>query len=498
MSRIIELPRVDGEKHPSESASRSWAARYSARLVVSDIVIVLGVTFATQFFYVGPSTELVELTGRLAGAPISYTMVSAVLAISWIAVLAIYGTRAPRHIGYGTSEYRVIVDASIRLLGLSALAAYLLKMDLSRGYFLLAFPAGIALLCLERLLWRKWLAARRRRREYSSSVLIIGSEVSSKRIAQELSTQTQAGLNVVGVCIPTGAVGTHLDGTDIPILGSLDDLSSALQTSGADTVLISSSEEVPPGRVREISWMLDASRQHLLVAPSLTDVAGPRIHMRPVAGLPLVHVEMPKFEGRQRFAKRLFDVVGSGLMLLIFSPLFLVVSFLVRRSGPGGVYYQQERIGMNGEPFGMLKFRSMVDGADASLLDLLEQQGSDGKPLHKVQNDPRITPIGHILRKYSLDEFPQLINVLRGSMSLVGPRPQREGEVALYDDAARRRLIVKPGMSGLWQVSGRSLLSWEDAIRLDLYYIENWSLTRDISILLRTVKAVVAPGASAH
>jgi lipopolysaccharide/colanic/teichoic acid biosynthesis glycosyltransferase len=209
-------------------------------------------------------------------------------------------------------------------------------------------------------------------------------------------------------------------------------------------------------------------------------------------------VEMPKFEARQRFAKRLFDIVGSGLMLLIFSPLFLVVSFLVRRSGPGGVYYQQERIGMNGEPFGMLKFRSMVDGADASLLDLLEQQGSDGKPLHKVQNDPRITPIGHILRKYSLDEFPQLINVLRGSMSLVGPRPQREGEVALYDDAARRRLIVKPGMSGLWQVSGRSLLSWEDAIRLDLYYIENWSLTRDISILLRTVKAVVAPGASAH
>ncbi|MDN4641989.1 sugar transferase [Agreia sp. PsM10] len=476
----------------------TWSRKYSARLVVSDVIIVIAVIFLTQFFYVGPSTRYVELSGRLAVTPIEYTAVSVVLAGAWIAVLAIYGTRAPHHIGYGTTEYRSVIDASIRLLGIAALAAYLMKMDLSRGYFLLAFPVGIALLCLERLVWRRWLAARRKRREFSANVLIIGSEVSSSRIAQELAKQTQAGLNVVGVCIPTGIAGSHIAGTDIPILGNLEQLGSALEASGADTVLISSSDEVPPERVREISWMLDSGRQHLLVAPSLTDVAGPRIHMRPVAGLPLVHVEMPKFEGRQRFAKRLFDIVGSGVMLAVFSPLFLVVSFLVRQSGPGDVFYRQERVGINGQPFGMIKFRSMVDGADASLLDLLEQQGSDGTPLHKVRNDPRVTPVGKILRKYSIDEFPQLVNVFMGSMSLVGPRPQRDGEVALYDDAARRRLIVKPGMSGLWQVSGRSSLSWDDAIRLDLYYIENWSLTRDISILLRTVKAVVAPGDSAH
>jgi exopolysaccharide biosynthesis polyprenyl glycosylphosphotransferase len=266
----------------------------------------------------------------------------------------------------------------------------------------------------------------------------------------------------------------------------------------ADTVINTSSDELTPVRVRELSWSLEPGRQHLIVAPSLTDVGGPRIHTRPVAGLPLIHVETPRYEGRKRFSKRAFDILGSGLILLVASPILLVVALLVKFTSPGPVLYRQERIGLNGEPFNMLKFRSMRVNADAELAALLAQQGTSDRPLFKVQNDPRLTRVGATLRKFSLDEFPQLINVFRGDMSLVGPRPQREGEVALYDSAAKRRLIVQPGMTGLWQVSGRSALSWEDAIRLDLYYVENWSLMGDVIILWRTIRAVVAPGKEAH
>jgi lipopolysaccharide/colanic/teichoic acid biosynthesis glycosyltransferase len=183
---------------------------------------------------------------------------------------------------------------------------------------------------------------------------------------------------------------------------------------------------------------------------------------------------------------------------LLLSPVLLVVALTVKLTSPGPIFYRQERIGRGGKPFGMIKFRSMIVNADAQLATLLEQQGTSDKPLFKVTDDPRITPVGRFIRKYSIDELPQLFNVFLGEMSLVGPRPQRPAEVALYDDIAHRRLRVKPGMSGLWQVSGRSALSWEDALRLDLYYVENWSLASDIIILFRTFKAVFMPEDTAH
>jgi exopolysaccharide biosynthesis polyprenyl glycosylphosphotransferase len=207
----------------------------------------------------------------------------------------------------------------------------------------------------------------------------------------------------------------------------------------------------------------------------------------------LIHVEYPRLEGPKRLTKRLFDIVASSVLIVIAAIPLLIVAIAIKMTSPGKLIYKQERVGRLGEPFGMLKFRSMVADADDQLESLLDAQGTSDTPLFKVINDPRITPVGRFIRKYSIDEFPQLFNVLLGQMSLVGPRPQRAAEVALYDDAAHRRLIMKPGMSGLWQVSGRSNLSWEDAIRLDLYYVENWSMTADILILFRTIRAVVKP-----
>ena len=180
------------------------------------------------------------------------------------------------------------------------------------------------------------------------------------------------------------------------------------------------------------------------------------------------------------------------MLIALGSPIMLAVAIAVKMSSPGPIFYWQERIGLRGQPFHMFKFRSMVQGADDQLQSLLDAQGTADRPLFKVINDPRITPVGRFIRRYSLDELPQFFNVLRGEMSLVGPRPQRESEVALYDAVAHRRLFMKPGISGLWQVSGRSDLDWDDAIRLDLYYVENWSMAGDVAILWRTISTVVA------
>jgi exopolysaccharide biosynthesis polyprenyl glycosylphosphotransferase len=401
-------------------------------------------------------------------------------------------------VGGGSAEYRNVANGTIRLFGIVAIVAYLFKVDVARGYILIALPLGIVVLVFSRWMWRQWLSVQRQKGEYSARVILVGSPQSAAHIARELGRNTSDGYLVVGACIPSGRPGTLLQDTDVPVFGDLNSVHQALAEAGADTVAITSSEELTPRGIRELSWGLDGGRQHLIVAPSLTDIGGPRIHTRPVAGLPLIHVEMPRYEGRKLFTKRGFDIVGSAVLLLVLSPFLVALAVIVALTSRGPVLYRQERIGLNGKPFNMLKFRSMKDKADSELAGLLADQGRDNEPLFKVQNDPRVTPAGRVLRKHSLDEFPQLLNVLRGDMSLVGPRPQRDGEVALYDDAARRRLLLKPGMSGLWQIGGRSTLAWEDAIRLDLYYVENWSMMGDLVILWRTLKAVLAPGGEAH
>jgi exopolysaccharide biosynthesis polyprenyl glycosylphosphotransferase len=465
---------------------RAWQARYARRLAVFDAAVVFVAVFGTQLFWLGP-----DHTG-VSAAPVDYTTVSVLLCIAWLTALALWGTRSPRVVGHGVAEHRLVIAASLQLFGLVAMAAYLTGVDLSRGYFLLSLPAGTVTLLAARTLCRSWLGARRRRGDMSTRVVLVGSPEENARVSGEIARQPGVGLIVAGA-LPRGA-------DDAPTWTDEDarQLQQLLEDVDADSVLVTGGGHLDAHDIRRIGWGLEPGRHHLIVAVNLTDVAGPRIHTRPVAGLPLVHVETPQYSTRQRVLKRAFDAVVALLLLVALSPLLLVLAVLVRFSGPGPVLYRQERVGQGGTSFGMLKFRSMVDGADARLSELLAAQGRDGSPLFKVDDDPRITPIGRILRTYSLDELPQLFNVLLGQMSLVGPRPQREAEVAFYDDDARRRLIVRPGMSGLWQVSGRSALSWEDAIRLDLFYVENWSLVGDIVILFRTVKAVVAPGATAH
>jgi exopolysaccharide biosynthesis polyprenyl glycosylphosphotransferase len=485
------------EPGPSASVSRDWRDVYAFRLVLTDLLVLGWVVFGAQIAWFGYGTTNVAFRADTGALAISYSAVSIGLIAVWMWVLGIYGSRGYRVLGTGPEEYKRIANASFRLFGIVAIVGFLGHIDFARGYILIAFPLGIAVLVFSRWIWRQWLGAQRIRGGYSSRVVLVGSEESSLRIAKELSKHFVAGYHVVGACVPQGMPGGTLRGTDIRVFGGLGDINEALRLAEADTVVVTSGAEITAERMRELSWSLEPGRQHLVVVPSLTDIGGPRIHTRPVAGLPLIHVETPTYEGRKKFAKRAFDLIGSGLLLVLASVPLILLALLVKLTSDGPVFYWQERVGLDGKTFHMLKFRSMQVNADARLAELLAAQGSGQAPLFKVRNDPRLTRPGAFLRKYSLDELPQLINVWRGDMSLVGPRPQRESEVALYDLAARRRLIVQPGMTGLWQVSGRSSLSWEDAIRLDLYYVENWSVAGDIVILWRTIKAVVAPGQNA-
>jgi exopolysaccharide biosynthesis polyprenyl glycosylphosphotransferase len=482
----------------SPPAPDDWRHRFQRRLVITDFLALVWVVFGTQIAWFGFGNAQLAIDADYRISDISYWAFSVVLILLWMGALSLSDSRDYRVIGIGTTEYVRIADASFRLFGVVAIVAFLTRIDVARGFLLISLPIGVAVLLLTRWLWRQWLVTKRRNGEWSARILLVGSESSVAQIAKELQRSRHSGYLVVGACVPNGKVAGVIPGTGVPVMGSVNAIRSAMDAVSADTVGITSTDELPVDKVKEISWALEAGRQHLVLAPSIIDIAGPRLHTRPVAGLPLIHVETPRFTLGQRFVKRTFDVIAAALFVVLLLPVLLTVAVAVWATSPGPVLYRQERIGRNGEPFLMLKFRSMRLGADKELKALLEAQGTSEKPLFKIKGDPRITPVGRLIRKYSLDELPQLFNVLGGTMSLVGPRPQIAAEVALYTDAARRRLLARPGLTGLWQVSGRSILGWEDAVRLDLYYVENWSLVSDLAILLKTTKAVVAPGDSAH
>ncbi len=477
-------------------AGISWERRYGRRLAVTDVVVVVWAVIRAQLARFGvDGTDVVVGRSEAAhsiAASLSYTMLSLFLIVVWMLTLFLYGTRDPRTVGVGSTEYKRIFDATLRLFGVIAIIAFLFKLDVARSYVLLAFPIGTIVLIGSRWLWRQWLISKRTQRLYSSRVVLIGSLESVVVIARDLMRFPGAGYLVVAAISPGDGRLERLPGTTIPLGNDLDGAISIMDAVAADTLVVTSSDQLPPSKIRELSWSLEPGRHHLVVAPSLTDVGGPRIHMRPVVGLPLMHVETPRYKGFKRFSKRAFDVVSSAIFIVLLSPLFAAVAMTIRLSSPGPVFFLQERVGYKGERFRMIKFRSMVIDAEEQLAALAVLRREEGNAvMFKMRDDPRVTPIGRFIRRYSIDELPQLFNVFAGSMSIVGPRPPLEREVAVYENHVHRRFLVKPGVTGLWQVSGRSNLSWEDSVRLDLYYVENWSITGDLMILWRTARAVL-------
>ncbi|WP_308467484.1 sugar transferase [Rathayibacter soli] len=473
------------------AAVMAWQRAYARRLLITDFAVIAVSVYLSQFIRFSTTGQklTVQANGDIA-IELNYSLVSAVLVLAWFLSLAFFASRHRASLGSGATEYKRVADATIRVFAVLAVLAFLSHSEVARGYLFVAFPLGLGLLLLSRWLWRNWLARRRRMYgSYSYRAILMGERGKSMHVADQIMRDGGAGIVIVGAVTERGRTDRPLL-TGVPVLGDYASLSRVLGEVQADTVVFTGADTIDPRGMRELGWQLAASSTNLIVAPALTDVAGPRIHARPVAGLPLIQVDYPEFEGARYTAKRAFDIVMSLIGLVILSPVFLITAMLVRLDTPGPAFFTQERVGVNGRRFHMVKFRSMTADAEAGLASLAGLSDGNGM-LFKMKSDPRVTPIGAVLRRYSLDELPQLINVLRGHMSLVGPRPPLASEVERYDDWARRRLLVKPGITGLWQTRGRSSLSWDDSVRFDLYYVENWSLTGDIIILYRTINAVV-------
>jgi exopolysaccharide biosynthesis polyprenyl glycosylphosphotransferase len=420
---------------------------------------------------------------------VPYQILTIALPFVWVSAIAISRGYQSRFIGLGSDEFRRVLNAGVTLTAAVAVLAYATKVDVARGYVVVALPLATFLnlaarYALRRRLHRMWSRGRCMRR-----VVAVGHRASVADLIRRFRREQYHGMDVVAVCLPAGrADADEIDG--VPVLGDFSEAVHSVEQSEADTVAVLSCPEMDGTTLRRLAWRLEKTGTDLCVAPALMDVAGPRTTIRPVAGLPLLHVEHPELDGAGKLLKSLMDRMGAGLALVLLSPVFLLITVLIRTSGPGNVLFKQTRVGRNGREFTVLKFRTMVRDAERMKTQLTVRNDHDGV-LFKIKNDPRITRVGGFLRRYSLDELPQLLNVMLGDMSLVGPRPPLPDEVAQYGFDVRRRLVVKPGMTGLWQVGGRSDLSWEESVRLDLRYVENWSLALDLQIMWKTVAAVL-------
>lgn len=484
-------PTITSRTAPAATKqSIKWDRQYGRALVVSDTILLAFTLIATVL--VAPHPGVVSVGAISGSAAVPVWAVVLIIAAAIGSLLSLSGSRAPRVVGVGGREYRAIVKSCFIAFTSVALLAYVFAVSGLPFILGAGLVTTTTVLLLSRWAWRRWLVAQRKRGEMANRVLLVGSEESVAATARDLRRNPAAGLHVVGACTPSGRIADYIPGTDIAVSGSVSNVMDALRRVSADTVLITSANELSTDTVRTLSWQLEPGQQHLIVAPSLTDIGGPRLHTRPVSGLPLVHVETPRYHGGKLYAKRAFDVFAAGTLILLLAPVLLAVMVAVRTSSPGGIFFRQERIGLSGERFSMLKFRSMYVDAEDRLADLANTSRDSGNDvLFKMKDDPRVTNIGRVLRRFSLDELPQLFNVVRGDMALVGPRPALDREVRQYADSVHRRFLVKPGITGLWQVSGRSDLDWDETVRLDLFYVENWTLTGDLLILLKTVRAVL-------
>ncbi|AOT02289.1 sugar transferase [Arthrobacter sp. U41] len=435
----------------------------------------------------------VEPNFGASGDESNYIWFSAALSVAWWLMLEAWNSRNSRILGSGPDEYKRVAAASLWLFGLVAIFSYVFRVETARGYVGIALPVGLLGLIMGRWLLRQHLSVNRQSGASMSRLMLLGGPSAVAHLASSLVAAKHAGYLPIAAYIPgvQEILATEPE-SGLPVLGHDPEahaILEAIDRCQADAVAVSAGVQLHPQTLRHLGWELAARNVGLIMAPALTDIAGPRIHTQQVAGLPLIHVTTPALDGGQRVAKRLFDVGVSGALIVLASPVLIIIALVLKLTDPGPVLFKQERVGIEGTHFGMLKFRSMVVDAERRLA-ALENQNEGNGVLFKMKDDPRITPVGRFLRKYSLDELPQLFNIFTGSMSLVGPRPPLPREVAAYEKDVRRRLLVKPGLTGLWQVSGRSNLSWQDSVRLDLYYVENWSLAGDLVIILKTARAV--------
>ncbi len=468
----------------SRSASTWWRPYACALAVLDSAAVILG-SFVAQWVRFGNLGT--TSTGRVV---LSYVGVAFAAAPVWVITMTLGGAYDRRYYGWGTEEYRRVFDAAIRFLLVVSLMGFLFKIDVARGFVAIAIPVATLLTLAGRYALRRWLHRMRRTGRFTKKVLVVGSMEASRDLIIQLRAGGDSGLSVIGACMADPVVTFDVEGRPVPVLGNPEFTLEAVVAAQADVVAIADTDSFTNGSLRRLAWQLEGTGVDLMVAPALTDVTGPHISIRALSDIPLLLVEEPELKGRRRLAKGAFDRLLAGAGIVVLLPFLLLIGVVVRLTSRGPALFRQVRVGLGGRHFMIWKFRTMRVDAEDQLGELQHLNEHDGV-LFKMQDDPRVTRVGRFLRRWSLDELPQLWNVGRGDMSIVGPRPPLPCEVERYDHHVRRRLLVKPGITGLWQVGGRAGLPWDEAVRLDLYYVENWSLSMDATIIAKTLTAVL-------
>ncbi|MGI8663272.1 MAG: sugar transferase [Acidimicrobiales bacterium] len=464
--------------------NRRWVRRFRIGLVVTDTLAAgiacvagLGLRFGDR-----------DAQLYVHSFDFPYRWVGVVMVAAWLLTLMTTGAYDPKVLGNGSEEYRRVLSAGVRLVAAVGIVFFVFHIEIARGFIGAAIPIAMGLTVLGRFVARQWLHALRRRGRAIHRVLLVGPVWQTRAFASHLKRAPWTGLNVVGICADTDATTLDVAGEVVPVVGVANDALAAQARTNADVVVVLA--EAVSGQLRELGWALEGTGVILMVAPAVTDVAGPRLSVVPVAGLPLVQINEPELSGPQRMVKDLFDRTSAGLVLVLGAPFYLLLVIAIKLDSRGPVLFRQQRVGRDGKVFTLFKLRTMCVGAHEQREALVGRNESNGVTF-KIRVDPRVTRVGRFLRRRSLDELPQLWNVLRGQMSIVGPRPPLPEETELYEDHVHRRLLVKPGLTGLWQVSGRADLSWDEAVRLDLYYVDHWSPSMDAAIILKTFSAVI-------
>ena len=447
---------------------------FRRRLIITELTILISSTLVGLLL----SARAVESSLDPIFAVYSMPLI---ITGTWCAVLVLRGAYDQRIIGLGTEEVQRVVSATLITFAFVAGVSYLLRADISRAYAFISLPLGLILIIAARFFWRGWLYRARAKGRFMSRTVIVGNGQVADELQEWLTEGSYAGYLVVAR-YPSPK-------NDGDLVTWVDGLDAVLSENNASAVALAPADDSPSGALSQLAWRLEGRQIDLLIAPGMLDIAGPRLSVRPVAGLPLLHMDEAILSRPQRLSKRSLDLIVGALMVLVLSPIMICCALAVGLTSRGPVIFRQTRIGRGGNAFTMYKFRTMHENADALRQQLREQHDQDD-PMFKLKDDPRITTPGKFLRRWSLDELPQLFNVLGGSMSLVGPRPHPIDDVGRYKVDAYRRLALKPGLTGLWQVEGRSDLDWEQALQLDVYYVERWSLSGDLILLARTIRAV--------
>lgn len=485
-------PRRAASVAPRASAAlvgrQQWERRFRRRLRLSDsVTVVLACTVASVSALLATTPHvLIQDPWLLLRVPLSTALV-------WLLFLSLFSSREPSIMGHGSAEYRRVAHATGMAFGTLAIAYVLFGWDGIRTQLFLALPVGSLALLITRWAARKALIAERDRGRFVSRAVVVGSRDDVEYVVSSFGSSSRLGYQIVGTVLSDVEDATvEICSRSYPSVYGARSAASAASALHADTIIVAGQPHDDSAYIKHLAWELEGTASELVLCSRLADVAGPRMSLRPIEGMPLIHVRIPRFDGGAYVVKRALDIIASTLALVAFAPFAALIALAILIDDGGPVFFQQNRVGRDGREFPMLKFRSMRTSAENELQALLTENEGAG-PLFKLRHDPRITRVGAVLRKYSLDEIPQFWNVLRGDMSVVGPRPPLPSEVTAYDGTVFRRLYIKPGITGPWQVGGRSDLSWDESVRLDLRYVENWSVIGDLQIMWRTAKVMIHP-----